>query len=147
MLLSVVLAPLWSGCATIADSFDTPKVQLVSIQPLTNNFLEQRFALTLRLQNPNPIPLPVNGISVNLEVAGEEIATGVSPDSTVVAAYGEELIKMEVSADLLGSFIAFDHLLSAKTKSLEYRLNGKIQVDMPFISVISFDEEGSLPFN
>ena len=50
------------------------------------NLLQQNFAVKLKIQNPNDRALPVSGLHAELNVGGEQIASGVSNRAFVVPA-------------------------------------------------------------
>ncbi|WP_230369284.1 LEA type 2 family protein [Paludibacterium denitrificans] len=75
-VMARLLAVLLTSCASF--SLQKPQIHIADIQPVKTTLLEQSFDLTLRVQNPNNRELTAKGISFDLNVAGEKLATGVS---------------------------------------------------------------------
>mgnify|MGYP000010558415 CR=1 FL=1 len=98
-----ILLCAWTlgGCAGLQPYEETPRVSLVSIQPLDMQMLEQRFALQLRIMNPNDVEIPVEGLSYALEINQREFAYGVSQQAVSIPPYGEALLRVEVISNLL----------------------------------------------
>jgi LEA14-like dessication related protein len=124
ILLCVLLL---GGCAGLQPYAETPRVSLVSIQPLEMQMLEQRFALQLRIMNPNDVEIPVEGLSYALEINQREFAYGVSQQAVSIPPYGEALLQVEVVSNLLNVMRQLQQMGdSTGDGGLEYRLHGKI---------------------
>lgn len=119
-------ALLLSGCATLQPYAETPRVSLVSIQPLEMQMLEQRFALQLRILNPNDVAIPVAGLSYALEINEREFAYGVSQQAVSIPPYGEALLQVEVVSNLLNVLRQLQQPGDSSAGELKYRLHGKI---------------------
>jgi LEA14-like dessication related protein len=123
----LLCALLLGGCAGLRPYEETPRVSLVSIQPLDMQMLEQRFALQLRIMNPNDVEIPVEGLSYALEINQREFAYGVSQQAVSIPPYGEALLRVEVVSNLLNVMRQLQQMSdSPKDGGLEYRLRGKI---------------------
>ena len=115
------------GCAGLQPYSETPRVSLVSIQPLEMQMLEQRFTLQLRIMNPNDVEIPVAGLSYALEINQREFAYGVSQQAVDIPPYGEALLQVEVVSNLLNVMRQLQQMGNSKGDGgLEYRLHGKI---------------------
>lgn len=90
------LSALATGCA-LSPFADPPRVQLAGIEGLPGEGLELRFALRLRVQNPNPEELAWDGISLELDLRGQSFASGVAPLAGRVPGYGEAVVTVPVS--------------------------------------------------
>jgi len=60
---------------------DPPQVTVAGFEPLEGQGMELRLNVKLRVQNPNDSPIDYNGVSVQMNVQGKSLATGVSPAS------------------------------------------------------------------
>ena len=69
---------LAAGCAGLGTRLETPEVTFVGIRAVEANLFEQKLEVRLRVLNPNTIELPVNGLDMDVELAGEPFATGVT---------------------------------------------------------------------
>src|SRR3990172_1140831 len=76
----------WRG---LSSRLETPVVSFVGIKALEAKLFEQRLELRLRVRNPNDLDLPVRGLDIDVELAGEHFAHGVSAREFTVPARGE----------------------------------------------------------
>ena len=89
--------------------------------------LEQRFALQLRIMNPNEVEIPVAGLSYSIEINQREFAYGVSQQAVDIPPYGEALLQVEVVSNLLNVMRQLQQMGdSPGDGGLEYRLHGKL---------------------
>ena len=107
--------------------------------------LEQRFALQLRILNPNDIAIPVEGLSYAIEINDREFAYGVSRQSVEIPAFGEALLDVEVASNLLNVMQQLQALHSETRNSMAYRLTGKISLANSPAS-LPFDYSGELTY-
>jgi len=107
-VLILFLVASLSGCATLSGS-DAPNVRVVGMEPLPSEGLEVRFALKLRVQNPNESALMYDGMSVNLDLDGRGLASGVSDSAGEIPRFGEALLTVPVS---ISAFSAIRQLLA-----------------------------------
>jgi LEA14-like dessication related protein len=94
MMLSV------SGCASLFNR-DDMRVNVAGIEPLEGQGLEMRFAVKLRVQNPNDAPIDYDGVALDLDVNGRAFASGVSNQRGTVPRFGEALISVPVTVSAL----------------------------------------------
>jgi LEA14-like dessication related protein len=90
---------LLAGCAGLATQLETPEITFVGIRAVEASLFEQKLEVRLRVRNPNTMALPVNGLDVAMELAGEPFATGVTAREFVVPAHGEAEFDMIVTAN------------------------------------------------
>lgn len=95
ILAPAVLAPL-GGCAGLPLR-QPLQVSLVDVSGLPGEGLELRLAVKLRVQNPNEGALDYDGVSLELEVSGRQLASGVSDVRGSVPRFGEALITVPVT--------------------------------------------------
>lgn len=135
----VLAALLLSACAG-ADlgqrELEPPLVTLADIQLHGAGLLEQRLGLVLRIRNPNPVDLPLDGLTVRLDIDGEPFATGISNEDVTVGALAEEMVTVEaVSA----TTVLLDQLRRVTgLEEFDYRLSGTL--------FLRGEDRRSLPF-
>jgi LEA14-like dessication related protein len=134
-----------SGCTTLSPDFDEPTIELVSIKTLPANGFEQNFEIDLKLTNPNNFDLPFNGISCQLNVAGETLARGVSADIPTATAYGESRFVVPVSTSLLGGIRAVKALINSQGEGINYQLKAKLDINIPFVPKLTISRDGIIP--
>ena len=95
MVLSLLLLTL-SACALFPNR-DPVNINVVGIEPLQSQDLEVRFAVKLRVQNPNETAIDYNGVALDLEVNGRPLASGVSDQAGSIPRFSETVLMVPVS--------------------------------------------------
>lgn len=125
-LLGALLALALSACAGLTGR-DPLNIHVVGLDPLPGEGLEMRFALKLRLQNPNDSELPYDGVALELRVNDRALASGVSDQHGSVPRFGETLLVVPVS---ISAFAAARQALglaeNARLDKVPYVLRGKL---------------------
>lgn len=143
--LIVAALSLLSACAAIPRNLETPEVSFVGIRALEASLFEQKLEVRLKVQNPNTIELPVNGLDVDVELAGEPFANGVSARQFVVPAHGEAEFDMIVTANAASALLKIAGADRKSRESVSYRLRGKLSTRVGMLRSIPFEESGTLP--
>jgi len=149
-VLTLLLFASVTGCATLSGS-DSPNVRVVGMEPLPSEGLEVRFALKLRVQNPNEGVLKYDGLSVNLDLDGRGLASGVSNSAGEIPRFSEVLLTVPVS---ISAFNAIRQLLARAGNSqssggtlnqpIVYSLKGKLGAAEGSLRAIRFSDKGEL---
>ncbi|AZC50590.1 LEA type 2 family protein [Pseudomonas chlororaphis] len=131
-----------SACALFPQR-DQLHINVVGIEPLPSQDLEVRFAIKLRLQNPNETAINYNGVALDLEVNGQPLATGVSNQTGSIARFSEGVLVVPVS---VSAFAVLRQTLGlSQTQNLDdlpYVLRGKL-AGGPF-GTMRFVDKGQL---
>jgi LEA14-like dessication related protein len=138
--LALLAALASSGCA---PKFTRPNVTVVAVEMRGGNLLQQKFAVKLNIQNPNDRALPVQGLHVELNVSGEQIASGVSDHAVVVPAFGESEFDMTITANLALVLLKLQDKANQHADSIDYVLTGTASLDLPFLHDFPFHQSGS----
>lgn len=135
---------LLSGCATLSQDFDKPKVDLVGLEPGLTDGMEQNFQVNLRITNPNSEPFTLKGVYFEISVEGHELVTGVSNHSVEVPAFGESQLSLSSSASLMGTLGLMKTLMTnPPSDGLGYSLYTKLSIAGQPLA-IKLREEGKL---
>lgn len=126
MITAAWLALLVSGCASLSTPMDPPNVSLDSFSSLPAEGGGPRFLIKLRVQNPNEQKLDIVGVSYGIELAGQEVLTGVSNDIPVIDGYSEGVVSLEASLKLLQMLRLLASLGQTEADELTYRFTAKI---------------------
>jgi LEA14-like dessication related protein len=140
-LVAAVCALSLAGCVT--PKFNRPNVSVVSIETRGGNLLQQNFSVKLNIQNPNSRALPVRGLHVELNVGGEQIASGVSDRAVVVPALGESEFDLTIKANMALAVLKLANKLDQHASTVDYDLTGAASIDLPFLHDLPFHQTGS----
>ena len=141
-LMGLIL--LAAGCSGLHPKIETPKLNIIDLQVIDATLFEQRYALKLRIRNPNAVSLPVSGLHYTLHIEGKEFADGMSSEPFTVPAYGEEEFTVHMSTSLFSAVRQVVGMLEQQDAFLDYRITGKIRVDLPLVKILTFSEEGKI---
>lgn len=134
------------ACAGIGTIERPPRVSVVSIEPVALALLEQRYRVTLRVQNPNDRSIVVKGFDYAIRVNGELFGEGVSDERVELPAYGEALAEVELTSSLSRLLRQLQALIERRTPSLALSIEGGVSVEgVPGSIPFHFESELVLP--
>lgn len=123
-LAATLCALLLAGCATLGDAL---RVNVVGVEPLAGAGLELRFAVKLRVQNPNETAIAFDGVAVDLGLDGKNVASGVSDQQGSVPRFGEALITVPVTVSAFNVARVLVGLGDAQSRGeIAYTVSGKL---------------------
>jgi LEA14-like dessication related protein len=142
--LSVALI-LLTGCAALQDAITPPEVELSELAIVGVALDRQDFRVGLLIDNPNPLPLPLEQVSFDIRLAGEGVLRGRSTEPMTLPARGQETLRLDVSSDLVSSVRRLLALAQGPTDALPYELTGEIALDRPLRRTLPFRTSGEVP--
>jgi len=139
----------WAGlafaaCTVVPSQLETPEISFVGLRAIEASVFEQRLEVRMKVRNPNDLELPVNGLDVDIEIAGEPFARGVSAREFVVPSRGEAEFDMIVTANAATALLKIAGA-DRKTDVIEYRIKGKLSTRVGLLRTVPFEETGTLP--
>jgi len=137
LLLAVLALP---ACALFVD-VEEPTVALADIRPISLNLLEQRFAVDLRVTNPNDFPLILDGLAVALAVNDHPFASGVGDGRYEIPRLSEGILTLSVASSLDRVVDQVTAMLSSGR--IDYALEGHTFVELHGRHKVRFDDTGS----
>jgi len=140
---ALLFAIILGGCAAVQPPLEAPHVSLTDLRVLDATLFEQRFALKIRVQNPNPVELPINGMNFRLEINDVELGHGVSDKAVTVPAYGEAVFEINLVSNFARIVNQIRALESGAGQNLRYRLAGGISVANR-VGKLPFDYQGEI---
>jgi LEA14-like dessication related protein len=143
----LIAALALTGCAFLLPKLETPRLSIVKVDVLKSDLWEQRLKVRMRVQNPNDRVLPIKGLSYTLDVAGEEMAHGVSGASFIVPALGEAEFDMNVTANMATALLKLLGRGDAARDKVDYRIKGKVSLSEGILRSIPFEETGTFSLN
>ena len=124
-LLALLCSISLNACA--AFSMQEPlNVTLADLKPIEVGVLEQRYALKVRLLNPNDVEIAFDGVVFDLEINDTPFAKGVSNQSSVIPRFGEAVIDVQAVSGLQNILRQINELLKGERTSLTYRIKGRL---------------------
>ena len=143
-LALVLFTVALSGCAGsgLVPDIIPPRVSLANLEMLEGGSLEQRFRITLRVRNPNQIPLPITGFSFDMNVNGRSFADGVNNTTTLIPGLGERTVTVDASTSVLQVAQIIMGLPGRDT--LTYGLDGQVFLQRGMGLSVPFSESGEL---
>ncbi|BAU47631.1 hypothetical protein SVA_1052 [Sulfurifustis variabilis] len=131
------LAVLLAGCAGLTGPLEPPNVSLVDLRVLDAGLFEQRYGLTLRVQNPNPVAMPITGMEYKLSLNDVDFGRGVSQQAANVPAYGESVLEVEVVSNIFDLVQRVQDLQKGRGQGLRIAIAGGVSLA---------NRAGELPF-
>ena len=114
-----------TGCAGL-NLRDPVSVNVVGLEPMPGEGMETRFALKLRVQNPNESAIEYDGVFVELDLRGARLASGVSDQKGNVPRYGETVITLPMSVSVGAMIRQVIGIGSGQPIRADYQLRGKL---------------------
>ncbi|MDP2867548.1 LEA type 2 family protein [Methyloversatilis sp.] len=140
--LGLALLCALTGCAGLAAR-DPVRINLVGVEPLQGEGFELRFAVKLRVQNPNDSVIDYDGLALELDVNNRSFATGVSDAKGSVPRFGETVISVPVTVSALSALRQALGMTEGSTlENLPFALRGKLAGGT--FGTVRFSEEGRL---
>ena len=134
------------ACTGTPERTPSPRVSILDIEPLDLNLFEQRYVVTLRIQNTHDDALHVTGMSYVIRLNDEEFASGTSDGPFTVPAYGDRLVQILVVSDPVRLLEQFRTLARQANPSLHYGIEGGIRLEgAPGELPYRYDDELSFP--
>lgn len=126
LFLVLCLAAVAAGCGGKRAPRPEPlQVTLVSIVPLEVGVFEQRYAVRLRVQNPRPYDVPLDGVTVDISIDGRHFARGVGRLSEVVPAFDEQVVDINAVSTTATVIARIGDLQRATGREFRYRIDGR----------------------
>jgi LEA14-like dessication related protein len=116
------------GCSSLPRDIVAPRVQMIGLSVIDASGTEQRFRVTLRLQNPNAVAIPIESLRFSARLAGQGVLMGDSAAPVTLPARGTETVRVEVRTDLVSSLSSLLAVVRGPEDALPYEINGDLSV-------------------
>jgi LEA14-like dessication related protein len=134
-----------NGCsAVLQEVLKEPEVSVGEFKLVKAGLINQTFSLKLVVTNPNQIALPIKSFNYNIQLAGDEFASGNTTQPFSIPAKGSESIDLTVKLNLLRSSSHLINIVKSGSKTINYQLNGNIGIDLPLMAAVPVSKVGSL---
>ncbi len=125
LILSVLLL---QACATLDPDYEEPTVMISSFRAIPSGGMVPSFEIGLRIINPNPTPLKLEGVVYSISLQGHELIKGVGKDYPQIESYSEGNITLNASASLLKGIRLITDMTQNQDEPLEYTFKAKLDV-------------------
>lgn len=140
--LIIVLVALLAACANLAGLSQKPEVSLAGLKLTQLGLFEQRFSLQLRIQNPNDVDLPIDGLTFEVELNGQPFLKGVSDKAVRVPRFGEAVLEVTATSTLGTALKQLRELQKGGRDRVDYRIAGRFS--LTGLGSIPFERRGDL---
>ncbi len=119
-----IITILLSSCAGIGQSLiKAPGLNITNVRVSNLSLTNQNIVFTLGIDNPNPIPIPLKGLSYKLDLNGVEFANGFNESDLSIPAGGNSVMDLNIEGDLISFIREFGGINQG---GLDYNLSGDI---------------------
>jgi hypothetical protein len=134
---TLALLPMFmlGACATMSPNYEQPTVNLSSFRALPSEGMTPAFEIGLRIINPNPSPLALEGVVYTISIEGHELVKGVGKDFPVIDGYSQGDITLTASANLLSGIRFIGDMMHAANDSLAYDFEAKLDLQGMYPSI------------
>lgn len=137
-LLSLLI--ILSGCTSLAPQ-DPPELTLVGLKFQKSSIFESTVEATLRVINPAPKALAIQGASFKLLVDGHTVGRGVSQNQLAVEGLSSQTFTMLFHINNASAIFRLRQLID--TNSSEYGIKGKLYLSSSYgTKAVRIDRRG-----
>jgi LEA14-like dessication related protein len=131
------------ACETIQQLKDMkePKVELENVDIKDAGIASATLVFALKVDNPNPFELKVDGLDYQVDVSGSPLTSGVVNNPLAVGAKTASVIALPITVKYSDLFDSVTALLT--NKQAPYRIKGAARIG---VLSIPFEESGELAF-
>ena len=135
MIMIMMLSTSLLGCASygIKGLIEQPKVSIENIQMGRLTLTGGSAKFSLKIQNPNPFPIPLSGFDYGLRLNGVEVANGNREHRVTIAGGGVKIVEIPMVFSFTNMMSLLPNLLN--NRNLKYDLAGSIHFpwfNLPF---------------
>ena len=142
---ALLIAAALTGCSGLPLGAQPPSVTIADFGVGNAGLFEQQFNLKLRIQNPNPEELRVDGMAFELEINEQSFAKGVGNQTVTVPRYGSAFMPVEAVSTLGGLIRQFGRIAQGDKPVFKYRIKGSLSIAGG--ARVPFDERGEFDFS
>lgn len=139
-----LLVTLVAGCVG-QPTLVAPELEAAGVRLQSVGLLQQQFLVTLRVYNPNTVPLPIKHIEYRFDLGGSQLAQGESAVAFSIPSHESREFDLRMRTDLLSSIRSVQKWLSGSPEDIDYALSGSVKVDIPFVRPFPFEQRGKIP--
>ena len=140
----IALAGLLVGCVATEDAIP-PRISLGNVALEAPGLLRQDLLIDLRIGNPNNFDIPIEGLTMQLEIDGQPFAEGYSNERLTLPRLAEISVPMKASTD---TFAIIREVMSlGQRQSIRYKMTGYAYIVGSLgSSRVPYERSGDLQF-
>ena len=135
------------GCAIFQPELQSPEVSLSAVTLESLGLTEQVFRARLIVSNPNSIRLKVADAFVTLQLGGIDLGRGETISGVSIPARGQDHVDIRIVTNLWTSAPQLWSRLSSGDTTLDYRVNGFVNLGLSGLARLRIDESGQFDAN
>lgn len=131
-----------TGCAAVgpASNFiQAPKISIQDASVQNISLMQGTGLVTLNITNPNPFPIPLEGVQYNLRLNGTPVASGAQRQSMHLVPNQPVAVQIPIQLNLQQIMQLAPNLW--RSQQVQYELDGAVQ--LPYLS-IPFQRQGGI---
>jgi LEA14-like dessication related protein len=128
ILVCLVFSLSVAGCGSFRPGFQTPSVTVSSFKTVPSSGIVPAFEIGLRVTNPNPQALKLDGIAYTISLEGTNLVNGVTNELPTIPAYGQGDVSLSASADLLAGARVVGELLRSGKRDVDYAFEARLDL-------------------
>ena len=141
-----IFASALLACASVPQSTQAPRVELVGLRVLSSTVEDQLFAVSLLIDNLNDFPIPVRSMRFSVRLGGEGVISGEEPNEFTIPALGTTRIEVEVASNSVSSQSRLLAVARGSERLLGYQLDGDLVIGGVPERALSFTFRGDVAF-
>ena len=141
-IISIAACFLLGACASLNPDYEKPTVIMTSFHTIPSEGSLPTFEIGLRIINPNPAPIELQGVVYSISLQGRELVKGVGKDYPIIEGYSQGDVTLSASANLLEGIRFIAGMVKADDRPLEYEFEAKLDVG-GFFPSLRVSETGS----
>jgi hypothetical protein len=142
--IAVALLAAPSSDAFAQRGSAAPRITVQSLEPLPPSAGQQRFRVTLLIDNQNTESLRVRGIDFKLRLANEGIIDGQAGGDITIEALDQHLLDLELGSEIVSSLSRLLSFVVGPENTLPYEIYGTVTVDRR-LRQLPFSARGQVP--
>ena len=128
IVLLLLLCTAFAGCSSLRPGFQTPTVTVSSFNAVPSSGIVPTFEIGLRVMNPNPQALKLDGIAYAISLEGSKLVNGVTNELPTIPAYGQGDVQLTATADLLAGARVVSELLRSGKRDVDYAFEATLDL-------------------
>lgn len=149
-ILMALLAVVVLGGAPVGSSFAqrglvAPRITVQSLEPLPASAGQQRFRLSLLIDNGNTEPLAIRDIEFKLRLADQGIIDGRLAAPLRIEALHQHTLTLELGSDIVSSLSRLLSFVEGPENTLAYEIYGSVKLDRRLREPLPFSARGEAP--